>query len=82
MVGALERLEELLGLVYGRRLERNGIQPSFTLFIPWGMAEGYAFGRIFGVEMRPYAFLSPLRSRWQPMKMSWWQMCGRRGLVL
>ena len=33
MVGALERLEELLGLVCERRLERNGIQPSLTLVV-------------------------------------------------
>ena len=72
VVGALERLQELLGLVRGRRLERNGIQPSLTLYIPWGMVEGYASGMMFSVEMRPYTFLSPLCSRWQPIKMSWW----------
>ena len=32
--GALERLEELLGLMCGRTLERNVIQPSLTLYIP------------------------------------------------
>ena len=56
VVGALERLEELLGQVCGGRLERTETQPSLTLYIPWGMAEGYTFGRMYGVVMRLYAF--------------------------
>ena len=79
VVGALEKLEVLLGLVCGRRLENNGIQPSLTLPFIWGMEEGYVFGRMFGVGMRLYAILSPLYFLWQPIKMSWWRMCGRSG---
>ena len=60
VVGALEKLEVLLGLLCGRRLERNGIQPSLTLSFIGGMEEGYVFGRMFGTGMRLYAILSPL----------------------
>ena len=62
VVGALERLEELLGVVCGRILERNGTQPSLTLSFLWRMAE--AFERIFSVGLRLYAFLSPLCFLW------------------
>ena len=79
VVGALEKLEVLLGLVCGRRLERNGIQPSLTLSFLWGMEEGYVFGRMFDARMRLYVILSPLYFLWQLIKMSWWQMCERKG---
>ena len=43
VVGAQGKSEVLLGLVCGRRLERNGMQPSLTLSFLWGMEEGYIF---------------------------------------
>ena len=43
VVGAQGKSEVLLGQVCGRRLKRNGMQPSLTLSFLWGMEEGYIF---------------------------------------
>ena len=40
VVGALEKLEVLLGLVCGRRSERNGIQPSLISHTIFSLEDG------------------------------------------
>ena len=69
VVGALEKLEVLLGLVCGRRSERNGIQPSHFVF-PLGNGRRLHFWKDVGVGMKLYAILSPLFFLLQPIKMS------------
>ena len=65
-------LEELLGQVYGRRLERNGIQSFPMLFSLWGMVEGCVSRRMLGAERRLFVSLFPLCMLWPTRRRCWW----------
>ena len=77
LAGSFERIggasvlmlfEVLMVVGYGRRSERNGrLSPHMRAFL-WGMAEGYASRRMFGVVRWLYAKLSPLCVNWQSIK--------------
>ena len=60
------------GMLLARSFERIGGASVLMLFVAshvlWGMAEGYASRRMFGVARWLYAKLSPLCVSWQSIK--------------
>ena len=74
--GSLVLLEVLMGQVFGRRLERNRIQSFPMSFSLWGMVEGCASGRMFGVERRLFVILFPPCMLWLTTRRCWWLICG------
>ena len=59
MVSALLSRGELMVLVSGRRLGRNGILTLLLLSSLWGMEGDFAFGRMLVVGKRPFQFIIP-----------------------
>ena len=53
MVGILVISEEVMGLVYGRKLGKNDPVFSKVRSYPLGMAGGSISGKMFGVVRRP-----------------------------
>ena len=53
MVGILVISEEVMELVYGRKLEKNGPVFSKMRSYPLGMVGGSIFGKMFGVVRSP-----------------------------
>ena len=74
--GSLVLLKVLMGQVFGRRLERNRIQSFPMSFSLWGMVEGCASGRMFGVERRLFVILFPPCMLWLTTRRCWWLICG------
>ena len=61
-VGAQVTLMEVMGLVCGRKSEKNDPSFSITLSLSLGMGAGLIFGRMLGVARRLCAISFPIYS--------------------
>ena len=68
MAGILVILEEVMGLVFGRKSGKNGPVFSKMRSFHLGMVEGSIFGKMFGVVRRPSVLDSLLFSIWRQTK--------------
>ena len=64
MAGILVISEEVMGLVFGRKLGKNGPVFSKMRSFPLGMVGGSIFGKMFGVVRRPCVLDTILFSIW------------------
>ena len=60
--------EEVMGLVFGRKLGKNGPIFSKMRSFPLGMVGGSIFGKMFGVVRRPCVLDTLLFSIWRQTK--------------